>query len=87
MHRLAHLQDTFLRLLAGMQGAALQHIRALLEQGTQRRQNGRLLGLQMKGHLQCMQCRKWLTAQHSTAVAQTLMAESVMTSFWVTPSL
>ena len=36
-----------------MQRPPLEHIRALLEQGTQRRQNGRLLHLQMEGHLQC----------------------------------
>jgi len=36
-----------------MQGSPLEDIRALLEQGTQWRQNGRLLRLQMEGHLQC----------------------------------
>lgn len=48
-----YLQYTFPCLLSSMQRAALEDIRALLEQGTQRRQNGRLLHLQMKGHLQC----------------------------------
>jgi hypothetical protein len=48
-----YLQYTFPCLLSSMQGPPLEHIRALLEQGTQRRQNGRLLHLQMEGHLQC----------------------------------
>ena len=48
-----YLQYTFPCMLSSMQGSPLEHIRALLEQGTQRRQNGRLLRLQMEGYLQC----------------------------------
>ena len=46
-----HLKDSILGLLASMQGPAPQHILALLEQLAEGGQDGRLLRLQMEGHL------------------------------------